>query len=694
MDFRAALDARDGEERKHEMRTTMLRLTRCFGSEGLSLFRGAARRISPILGAVILVVAMVGLNPVTASAQTVTPQNPDNSFQLDGQAKQNAGGTAGADLWTCTYPGPGGTSAPCDFWDLINQAGNTNSSPSGGPGTPLAHAITGLSSHAFASTFVYGGASSDSFAKGSKDYEDVTSWRCSSTPTPGKDTLTNGYAAAYEPDGHLMVAFGADRYSVQGDADIGFWFFQDSVVCDPATGQFSGAHKPGDILVVSKFVGGGTTPQVAVYEWDPADCGSATNNSSPAVGECANANLMTEFIADAACSTGYGDSSGPSSSAAGGACSVTNENDIQVTWPYSGKVSVPGGTDAYGNTTYGVPAQAFFTGGADITALLKGQTPCFSSFLEDTRSSQSVSATLKDFLGGSFPVCGLSATKTCTGATIVGGDSVQYNFTGTVKNTGVGQLTNISVADNPDNCGYGQTCTDPESGLGVTGLTVGSLSTNTLNGGETATFSGSITTNFISSSLQNLVQASGETPEEVTIKGPKPGASWLVGETLPGVCIPTPSGQLDIKKYCGTKVTGGNPLEVQVNFRGSVQNDTNVKVSNITVTDVPAATGAISFTCPSSQPSGCMETGSDACSINADGSANLGPECEVGYRGSYVEGGSTTNPIACRPTTPGVCAFNDTATASGTGSLGLGSVGSNRGGATCYLCQGKNTCAQ
>ena len=53
----------------------------------------------------------------------------------------------------------------------------------------------------------------------------------------------------------------------------------------------------------------------------------------------------------------------------------------------------------------------------DLTAL--GLQGCFSSFLAETRSSQSPTATLSDFVIGNFPLCSLAATP-FTGLSKVG----------------------------------------------------------------------------------------------------------------------------------------------------------------------------------------------------------------------------------------------------------------------------------
>src|SRR5262249_19437317 len=79
--------------------------------------------------------------------------------------------------------------------------------------------------------------------------------------------------------------------------------------------------------------------------------------------------------------------------------------------------------------------------GVDLTAL--GLQGCFSSFLAETRSSQSPTATLSDFVTGTFPLCSLAASP-FTGLSKVG-DSVTYHLT--VQNTGGMPLFIQSVSD-------------------------------------------------------------------------------------------------------------------------------------------------------------------------------------------------------------------------------------------------------
>jgi len=47
---------------------------------------------------------------------------------------------------------------------------------------------------------------------------------------PDKDNLTNAFAAvSFDASGNQRLYFGADRVANNGDAQIGFWFFHNTV---------------------------------------------------------------------------------------------------------------------------------------------------------------------------------------------------------------------------------------------------------------------------------------------------------------------------------------------------------------------------------------------------------------------------------------------------------------------------------
>ena len=456
-------------------------------------------------------------------------QAPATIFQLNGDPAN--------DNLTCVY----GT--PCDYWDLINQSGSS--------GTGRGHSAI--------NSFVLGTATTESFTGGgSKDPNDLNQWAWSGGPTPNKDTLLAGYAAAYNIS-DFDVIFGADRLSPNGDANIGIWFFQESV-CTGNTGNFVvcgttnvAHHVNGDVLVLSAFTGGGGTSTVAVYKWD-SSCSSGVKN--PQNGDCAAAHLRQLFNSSSVCGSAA-------------ACGVTNGSTVSASWASysSGSIASP----------------LFFEGGVDITSLFPGGSqPCFASFLEETRSSQSPTAVLKDFLLGGFPVCGMSITKNC-GTTGVSSDgtSFVYPVNGVVTNTGIGNLYNVAVQDCIN--GPNNTCTPTgNSPISVTNNTVvnnvnsPNFGTSTLGPGETGTWSDSSTSSATSQSDQAYAIAA-ETPN---------GSQTLQStNTASTTCTAQANSTLTVSKSCSTSLT--TSAAVQVSYGGLVCNTGPSQVTGIALTDYP-----------------------------------------------------------------------------------------------------------
>jgi hypothetical protein len=113
-----------------------------------------------------------------------------------------------------------------------------------------------------------------------------------------------------------------------------------------------------------------------------------------------------------------------------------NNGDTPSPWPYTPKQGTPGQ----------FPYNNFMEGGINITQLL-GATPCFSSFLIESRSSTSVSATLKDFVLGQIDTCKIDVLKTCTSKLGADGASIDDEFVIKVKNTGFASLTSVDFSD-------------------------------------------------------------------------------------------------------------------------------------------------------------------------------------------------------------------------------------------------------
>jgi hypothetical protein len=203
---------------------------------------------------------------------------------------------------------------------------------------------------------------------GSKDIHDITDWRrTTNDEAPDKDEILDAFAAAYNHGGDLVVYFGADRFSNDGDSQIGFWFLQDEVTL--SNGTFNGAHVAGDLLVLSDFTNGGDISTIKVFAWVGSGGSHGSLNLLGSGLDC------TDASADDACAT-------------------VNDADTGAPWAYTPKQGTPG--------TF--PAGAFFEGGMNVSNLLS-KPPCFATFLAETRTSQSEDARLKDFTIGSFETC-------------------------------------------------------------------------------------------------------------------------------------------------------------------------------------------------------------------------------------------------------------------------------------------------
>jgi hypothetical protein len=513
------------------MRTRLTRFKECCSLKGLVLL--------------LVVLLFSGV----ASAQVP----PASIFQLDGNAA-----ATGA---TCNYA----TAGPCDTWDLLNGSGNSN--------VPLGGIGNGSSAgHSSVRTFLNGTLNTFNFTGGgSKDPGPISGWTYTSSNTPNKDTLNAGYAAAYTVGGDFELIFGADRLSPSGDANIGIWFFQNSVGPN-GSGGFTGSHTDHDVFVISAFTGGGGTSIVSTYEWDHT-CAKAVRNAGS--GQCADANLRVLATPATSCGTSI-------------YCGITNSASTSTTW--EGSLASP----------------LFFEGGVDLTAAFAAvgvtSLPCFSSFLVETRSSQSTTAVLKDFLSGGFPVCGLSVTKNCKSLTNAGpsvdptGKFIDYPVSGTVKNTGVGILYNVSVNDVITYASNSSNDTGTPLTLAVTNNTAGSQyqNTNTLAANDTGTWSTLLTSS--ASSVQDHATASGTTDQAGT-------NSISSSPTDLITCSLQPTSVLVISKLCspGTTLVAGTgtgaDVHVNVAYSGSVCNTGPSAISGLAVADY-TGTSLTSSTAP------------------------------------------------------------------------------------------------
>jgi hypothetical protein len=295
------------------------------------------------------------------------------AFELDGNAT-NAAATPG------------------DDWDNVCHKVDPTSCPN--PSDPTGASAVSWTAEPDPSASIFTGG-------GSKDPQDISNWAWKDAGgLPDKDNLLHSFAARYPstPKGDVLF-FGSDRFDNSGDAQQGFWFFQNKVTLGntPKNGgsNFNGLHKNGDLLVVSDFSNGGTTSTITVYKWDTT-CTKATGSTA---GTCGDANLRILATSNSA--------SCASAAANDDFCGIVNPpttpNPPGTTpspWPF---------LDKSGNTNF--LNGEFYEGGVNLTKLGLGDE-CFSSVASETRSSTSTTATLKDFVLGGFGSCNSGVTTT------------------------------------------------------------------------------------------------------------------------------------------------------------------------------------------------------------------------------------------------------------------------------------------
>lgn len=284
-----------------------------------------------------------------------------------------------------------------------------------------------------------------------KDSLDLSGWTRKDVAkvVPDKDNITDAFAKQYmvDHDGnsatpeHRVIYFGADRFANNGDAALGFWFFQQRVQLTGTNG-FSPNHtarndntgQRGDILVQVDFVSGGSNSQIQIFEW--------LGNNAPPAGTPSSKLFGGGTLLELAAGSANGNTVCLNGDTA---CATTNEvANIGSYWPY---VPKSGSANRF-------PAESFFEGGIDITALVGDL--CFNSFLANTRTSHSETADLKDLALGDFNTCGHIdlVRKTCeaeTGVSPVYDASTELYQTKhvlTIRNDGLGgNVYDVAIRD-------------------------------------------------------------------------------------------------------------------------------------------------------------------------------------------------------------------------------------------------------
>jgi hypothetical protein len=375
-------------------------------------------------------------------------------------------------------------------------------------------------------------------------------WKWKDGSVPDKDDITNAYAVAYNVNGDLVIYAGADRFDNSGDAFIGFWFFQNQIGLS-GTGAgggspFTGQHAVGDTLVLANFTNGGTTVKIEVLKW--VGTGGNVNGTLQRIGGI-------EGGTPARCGAASNDLF----------CGITNEVGGETPpWPYTAK----GGATAF-------PLATFFEVGINISKVFQqagaGATPCFSSFMAETRASSSVDAVLKDFALHSFPVCGIAVTKACVNPTL-SGSQILYTIRGQVQNTGFGTLTSVALSDNP-----------PAGAFSYYACNAG------MPTGSPISFTGSLNP-LTSVCYQSTFLSSTNGPSDTITASASTGSATVTAQasaTCPNLQL---SPQLNVTKTCTTTLAGVSPyLVVKVDVTGTVTNTGDAPLSNVVVTDTDIA---------------------------------------------------------------------------------------------------------
>jgi hypothetical protein len=349
------------------------------------------RRRRRLLIVPILLVALGALLLVSA-AQAVH----DQTFQLDG------------DVLSSTQTTVGGTTQTID-WDSIFTASGTNVDPlpTGFDNAGFERDFRANPGCTLTATGSFCTADQTTFSTGSKDTLPISGWQCNfDNNVNSKIDVMNSYAATYTaPNGDEILYYALERNTNTGDANVGFWFLQSDVDCSTAGASktFTGEHTDGDLLIVSAFTKGGDVSTINVYRWNGGANGSLGTTPVASGVDCR--------------STAAGDA----------ACAVANRADITTPWLTANF------KDGVGNT---LRTGEFFEGGLNLTQSGLGGV-CFNVFIGDTRSSQSLTATLFDYargkLGACVPTMDTTASATTSSPVIPG---MPVHDTATITITG------------------------------------------------------------------------------------------------------------------------------------------------------------------------------------------------------------------------------------------------------------------
>ncbi len=281
--------------------------------------------------------------------------------------------------------------------------------------------------------------------QGTKNTDDLSKWVVATQSSPPKDAYLAAALASYSSPGgagtlpgDLLLYFASTRFSPNGSATVGIWFFQENVfVCPSGTAMCTedssgnivpANHTNGDLFLFLTYSGGGEA-SIQAAKWIgngiSGSLGPATNLVT-----CPTPNDQACAVTNQLSSITLGKSSTASQALGEG---------FNVSGP--GFAGFPGGV---------VPTLQFQEGGVDVNSIFGGPAPCFSSVLFASISSGSSpnTAAMKSILLGSFNTCAISATKSCGNTQLnTSTGTITYTISGDVTDTGGGAMENLSIAD-------------------------------------------------------------------------------------------------------------------------------------------------------------------------------------------------------------------------------------------------------
>jgi hypothetical protein len=362
--------------------------------------------------------------------------------------------------------------------------------------------------------------------KGSKDIQPISEWRWKN-PNNHKATdkvdIVNATAAIFEKDGDMIVYLQADRYANDGSAYMGAWLFKNKI-----TPIESGPDK-------------GTFDGVH-EDGDLLMLANFTHGG-------AQLDVVIYQWKDGALDEtpiyGYG-------------YAIANDGNTPASSPYDNYVAKT--SNKVGDSVY--PDLSFFEGGINLSKFYRDRQipmPCFTTIMIESRNSASIDAALEDFaLDNEFTTCDFSVAKTCVGSAInATGDGINYDYNITITNTGFGTL-DVNWTDDHGTPNDGSDDTDGAVSVSNTSPTI--INYQILNAPL---------------GITNGVKASGQ------------GLDKYAYADEPSECPIFIDQNITVTKQCRVTLDGDESAYtvVRVDFDGTVCNNGNTKVGNLSLND-------------------------------------------------------------------------------------------------------------